>query len=478
MTKDYFQDILPPHGGAASKPLRPIPPKPLHEEPHEHEEVLEDEERFSAEGQTAELPQDTRSIRNITVSSRAARRPPPPGREMHETDHREPRKKKAGRLWVWMLAILLLTVLGLIFLVALRPTTINVMPRSQVVVFDSSMQFTAYPNNASPGSLSYSVERVDIDDSAVVTAQGTAEAQEKAKGKITIYNNYSAEPVRLIATTRFETPDGLVFRITQDVSVPGKKGTVPGELTVAVEADQPGEKYNIGPVDKFTLPGLKGNAAMYAGVYARSTAPMSGGFVGARPVVSESDTNAARAEIRSRLEQKIREAVASKNTSTTIALADLAHITYESLPTLSEGGNSARIRERATAEIPVFPASALAQAVARGVSADAEQSSVFLRNPSTLKATLVMNDEVPILGSTPIVFTLNGNNQIVWNVDLPALTQALAGKDKGAFEAIVSSFPGIEEARARVQPFWKKSFPTDPSVIQVRLEEPKPLDSF
>lgn len=468
MAKDYFQDILPPQGGMGGKPQRPVPPPPP-----AREEEPEDEERFSV-GSPPEPPREARSIRNITVSSRAARRPLGPERDLGGPAM--PPRRKGPRVWMWAIAIVLVTVLALIFLVAMRPSSITVVPRSQVVVFDSSMQFSAYPEGSATGTLSYAVERIDVDDSKVVTAQGSEETREKAKGKITIYNNYSADPVRLIATTRFETPDGLIFRIAEDVSVPGKKGTIPGELTVSVEADQPGDSYNVGPVQKFTLPGLKGNAAMYADVYARSVAPIVGGFIGQRPVVSEADINAGRAEIRTRLEQKIREAVASKTTADTIALADLVQITYESLPTLPEGDTAARIRERATAEIPVFRAGEFAQAVARGVSADAEQGSIFLKNPEALSAMLVIDEEEPTLGSSPIVFTLSGTGQIVWNIDTETLLQALAGRNKDAFEAIVASFPGIDEARARIQPFWKNSFPEDPAEIEVRVNEPKALD--
>lgn len=465
MAKDYFQDILPPQGGGGGR-QRPAPPLP-------HQEELQDEERFSAEA-PVEPARDARSIRNITVSSRAARRPV--GLERDTTP--PPRRKGGSKLWMWGVAFVLILILALILLVAVRPSSITVVPRSQVVVFDSSMQFSAYPNSTTPGELSYTMYIAEFEDSKIVTASGAEEVEEKARGTITIINNYSADPVRLIATTRFETPEGLVFRITEDVSVPGKKGAIPGELSVNVIADETGEKYNVGPVNKFTLPGLKGNAAMYADVYARSTSAMTGGFMGERPVVTQADEEAARSEIRDRLEQKVREAVAEKNTGDSIALLDLAKITYAPLPTFPEGQGSARIRESAKAEIVIFAGADFAQTVAKGVSADAEQSSVFLKNPESLRATLVEGEEPQVPGSTPITFTLSGTGQIVWNVDVSALAEALAGREEGAFEAIVASFPGIDEARARIQPFWKSSFPEDPLTIQVRLEEPVPLDSL
>ena len=52
------------------------------------------------------------------------------------------------------------------------------------------------------------------------------------------------------------------------------------------------------------------------------------------------------------------------------------------------------------------------------------------------------------------------------------LAAALAGKDKEAFQVISKSFPGIEEARARVQPFWSGRFPEDPESIRIKVEDP------
>ena len=38
---------------------------------------------------------------------------------------------------------------------------------------------------------------------------------------------------------------------------------------------------------------------------------------------------------------------------------------------------------------------------------------------------------------------------------------------------IVEGFAGIEEAHARIEPFWKSSFPEDPSAIKIKVKEPE-----
>lgn len=467
MAKDYFQDVLPPSGsGATMKSAPPMPPPPRPAPPPPVGpglDEVDEEEPVDTE------PTPTRSIRNIPVSPRTRRSfadregPPPP---------KPPRRLLPPRLFLWLIAGLSILVLGTLFLVAMRPTSVVVTPRTQQVVFDASAEFVAYPAiDAGLGSLSYTVETTDIEDSAVVKGTGTERVEERTKGTLTVVNNYSTDPVRLIANTRFATPEGLVFRTPIAVVVPGKRGATPGELKVNVVADEAGEKYNVGPVSRFTLPGLQSTPDMFSAMSAYSTEAMTGGFVGERPTAPKENVEAARAEIRSRLETQARSAAAERNTGDTIVLSDLIRITYTSLPNTEEAEGSVRVRESARVEMPVFPAVLFARTAARGVSAEAETSDILVENLSSLTAKSTGTD-TNLLGASPVRFSLEGSAQIVWQVDSADIQQALAGKGEDAFETIIATFPGIEEARARVQPFWKSSFPTDPAAIEVRIEKP------
>src|SRR3989344_2305213 len=447
MAKDYFQDILPPQTPplSARKAREPLEEKA-------DATVAPQSEPESIEGVPAT---NGRSIRNIAVSPR------------------QPRRFLSPRIWMWVTAALAILVLGTILLVALRPTTIYVVPRSHAVVFDSFLQFNAYPaEEASVGSLSYSVETITIEDSAVVPSNGTEYVETKASGAIIVANNYSSEPVRLIPNTRFETPAGLIFRTSAEVSIPGKKDGKPGEVQIEVVADKAGEAYNIGPVSRFTLPGLATTPAMYADVYARSIGSMTGGALGDRPAVTPGTLESARAEIRARLETQARAAADLRTNEETIVLADLMRITYTTQPNTEEAGGNVRIREIARVEIPVLPASVFAHTVSRSVSADAEDGSVMLKGAGALAARFVATDTELVLGAGPFEFTLSGMSQLVWKVDSEALISALSGRNESAFQTIVATFPGIEEARARIQPFWKQVFPVDPKKIRIRIEEP------
>lgn len=451
MADDYFKDILPKSDSSRDTASAGVP-------------------------QHASYSGVERSIRNITVSPRHKQRVG----SSDMRDMREMRGPSSGssssssrlskplgkRMWIWIIAAGSVLVLIIIAIFFFRSTTVTVTPRSHAVVFDSKSNFVAYPiAEAATGTLAYSVSVSDLEDSAVVKSEGKEHAEEKATGTIEVFNEYGTGSVRLIKNTRFVTESGLVFRVPATVVVPGKKGAKPGSVTVTVFADQAGSEYNVGS-SRFTLPGLKTSPDMYAKIYARSSVPMTGGFVGDRPAVAPATLESARAEIRGRLESKARDTVSSLANDTSVVFPDLVKITYTSLPITSEAGGDVRLHEKAHIEVPVFSAESLAQVVALAAGANVGNESVALAGIEKVKAS---SNSTTALGKDTLAFTLNGGAVIVWNVDSGALAQALAGRDNSAFQGVVNGFPGIQEARARIEPFWKGSFPESASDIKIEL---------
>lgn len=458
MIKDYFADIEPSEEKAP--PVQPAAPRQA-------------------------SPGSEKSIRNISVPVRRPTTPSAPPRLGNDIRSERvpvmpPMPDMAGsgtsrfswspRYIMWVAAgFFVLLLIGISIFFFLSDTTITVTPRSHQITFDNSTQFTAYPQDAATeGSATYTVQTVVIEDSASVPATGTEKAQDKASGSITIFNNYSEKAVRLIKNTRFESPTGLVYRIPTSVDVPGKKGATPGQLSVTVFADQPGESYNIGPVERFTLPGLKSTPDMYSGVYARSTESMSGGFVGDKPAVSQQSLDTARAEIRGRLQERVQSEAAKIASDPSFVFPALTRVAFESLPVTADTGGSARVNERATIQVPVFDKARFASAVAQVMSADASESQVTLRPGANF--AVAPASETNELGTAPISYTISGSALLVWDVQAEALAQALAGREQAAFESIVASFSGVDKANAKIAPFWRSSFPKDPKDIKVEVE--------
>lgn len=159
--------------------------------------------------------------------------------------------------------------------------------------------------------------------------------QAKAKGIIRIYNAYSSEPQVLVATTRFLSKEGKLFRLVNKTTVPGAKiqdgKIVPSYVDAEVVADQPGESYNIGPTT-FTIPGFEGTPR-YSKFYAESFSSMTGGYIGTTKVVGQADINQAKSKLIEIASISLNEELNSKLSAGDIVLPDAKHISIASFST-------------------------------------------------------------------------------------------------------------------------------------------------
>lgn len=443
----------------------------MHREAHEREEIAD----TSAESLASE-----KSIRNIDAPERRTRAIRPSVSDFRDPSNfgvqqlpPKPRRPRQPRRWLpWTIAIVLIAILAGLALFVFRKTTITVIPRSHTIVFDETSQFTAYPAaTAATGTLPYTVVSSTLQASQQVQATGTQDVQTKAQGTITVYNDYSTAPVKLIANTRFETPGGLIFRIPDAIVIPGKTGSTPGQVSVTIFADQPGQQYNIGPTSRFTIPGLESTPAMYSNVYAQSSASTTGGFSGQEAAIDPNTLASTQAQLRSQLAQEAEQAASSQSGTSSMILPGLIQISYQDLPETGSATGSAEVAEEAQIQMPVFAIADFTQALAQQIGQDTGGDTLSFVPGQSFAATAA-NEASTTLGTDPLMFSLAGTGTLVWQVDTMALAQALAGHDQSAFDTITASFPGIQQANARIEPFWKTSFPSNPADISIVVEPP------
>lgn len=107
-----------------------------------------------------------------------------------------------------------------------------------------------------------------------------------ATGEVIIYNKTNTDQV-LVKITRLLTPNNVMFRLSDRVTVPAN-----GQVTAAVYADQSGTSSEIGP-SQFTIPGLSEDKQKV--INAESVAKMVGGTkkIG---ILTEEDLRAAEAD--------------------------------------------------------------------------------------------------------------------------------------------------------------------------------------
>lgn len=419
------------------------------------------------------------SIRNVaplatqereTRRARRAERRTLPGADTAAGRHRRRGANGLSKYGMWGAALLVLVVaLSAIGFVFIGKTTISVVPQQEVLNLTPNIVHTAY-REAEEGELAYQLVTHSIEATESIPATGREVVEEKASGKIMVYNNHSEAPQRLIKNTRFEAPSGEIYRVRDSFVVPGQSSDgSPGSIEITVFADRAGEDQNITALGtRFTIPGLKGDPR-FDTFHAELTQPITGGFVGERAIVDESTLAATKTGLQAELRGKVVEGITSQVPESMQLFEGGIFTTFESLPVTYTEDESAAVREVVRITAVAFNKNDLARMLAATTLANPEDGDILIDNPENLTMTIVNKEGVDIVNDSLIQFTLEGRSMLTWQVDTESLKQDLVGKHSGALTTVMSGYPGIKSAQATIRPFWKNEFPTETGGITVEI---------
>ena len=380
------------------------------------------------------------------------------------------RKMSALRFFAWSLVVLVIIFVVMVVIPAVfSGATVKITPRHEVVGVDND--FTALKGNAT-STLGFEIMKLDDSASVTVPASGTEKVEKKASGTITIFNEYSSVAQKLIAKTRFKSPDGLIYRIQEAVSVPGakssSKGLVPGTLDVVVYADAAGAEYNIKPAD-FTIPGFE-SSPKYTKIYAKSKASMVGGIVGLVKIADPKTIADAQTQLRAALTDKVRRQAVVQTPANYMLYTDDSFIKFADVSsnvadTASTSDQTFEVRGSATIYGILFSTHDLARAVATKLISNYNNEDVSISNVDKLKFTIDKTAVSSIDDLDKLSFHLKGQASIEWLFDESDLKQKLSGLRKSEYSQIFAEFPGISRAEVVMSPAWAVSFPRDPKKI-------------
>ncbi|CAN5736043.1 hypothetical protein BH11PAT2_BH11PAT2_10080 [soil metagenome] len=385
--------------------------------------------------------------------------PQPPPRPVSDLPYRA--NNGGRRRFPYGIAIIALIIVagsaGALYAFASAKVTITPTTSTANVSGDFSATFAT-------GDLPYQLINVDKTVTASIPAESTETVNDPAQGTITIYNAQEAKQT-LIKNTRFESPDGLIFRIQDSVTIPGGSVSSPGSVTAPVSADTGGANYNIGATT-FTVPGLKGSAT-FTLVTAKSTTAMTGGFSGTRPSVSQATRDVQNDKSKATLTDSINTEITSKLQSGFVVIPGSTFISYvPQHDTAGKDNNTVDVNLQGTAVAVAFPQAALAKAIAYRVNGSYAGQPISLTNAGALTLT-PDSPATPTAEQGTFAFTLAGPATLVWDVDPSKIAGAVAGKSRDAAYTIISGFPEVSQAVLTVRPFWKTSFPDDPASIKI-----------
>lgn len=161
---------------------------------------------------------------------------------------------------------LTVALLAVIVFLSSKRATIAIVTRPDPIEVNTRVLVNGPESNT---SIAGTVASFVVDFTDTFSPTGNREEPGIAIGKITITNDSTLDQP-LVATTRFLSSDGVLFRL-KNYTVVSKQGSI----EAAVYADKEGAEGNIGP-SKFTIPGL--SESRQTQVYGTSAASMTGGI--------------------------------------------------------------------------------------------------------------------------------------------------------------------------------------------------------
>ena len=326
----------------------------------------------------------------------------------------------------------------------------------------------------SDGVSKVSLRKIEKTEEFSLTHEVTGRSEssgKKASGKLVIYNEFSSSAQTLAATTRLESSNGKIFRITKNIVVPGTTivggSAQPGAIEVDVVADQPGDDYNIEP-DKFTIPGFSGSPK-FNKFYAKSSEAFSGGSLDGNDgeaVVSQKDLDDAKTKAEAALNEKIKESTKSEIQSDEVVLPDMQNITIEkSVSDAKIGDITNSLSYNVSAKFIVFVFSQKdVEKIILNSHQDTENAS---ESVSKIEYGGINVDFEKLTAEMKILAEV----AIIPEIDTEKIKKEILGKDMDQLSDILSKYSYIKNADAHFSPSFMSHVPQFSQRVIVTVDE-------
>jgi len=354
-------------------------------------------------------------------------------------------------------------------------TTLTITIKKETIDFtfplkaDAAVSAVDMENKVIPGQ----VIKLEREVSGDFIATGLSSGATKATGTITIYNNYSKDSQALVARTRFESPDGKIFRISKNIIVPGAKVdaqgkvTSPGTINAEVTADQAGSDYNIAPAT-FTIPGFAGGPK-FSGFYAKSTADFKGGSLGETRAVSKEDIDKAKIELTKKIDTTEEDYINANITKNFTILKNAIDKKVGEMDAPSPGTAIDQFTAtiKVTYNIFVFEENNVSQ-VAESFLKDKIGPD---RKIYTDTKVIAYEEGILDLDKSALNFTVRISEVTGGKINEPELKDQIAGKDQAEIKKILTANDAIESAEIVFWPLWSQSASTNVKSIEIDIKE-------
>lgn len=405
---------------------------------------------------------------------------------------RLPKKKSvpAGRSWrkffpFWKPLVIIVAILVIAMVISyfsFASVQIEIWPQTQTYHLKEKVEISTKQNQVDltakvlPGKI---IQKTQQDFQEFPVKVKTFK-KEQARGVIRVYNDYSSAPQVLIASTRFVSAEGKLFRSEKKVTIPGqaKEGSklTPGFFDVEVAAAEAGSDYNIGP-STFSIPGFNGTPK-YTAFYGKSSSAMTGGFVGEMPDVSQKDLDSAKDNIVASLSKKGKE-VLKKELAADYIFLDQAqsHEVAEAVPVIDKNpkAQTFKFQVKLLSKILVFKMSDLQDFAAKIILSQATQNDFpkdsFWTEKKIVPDILKMNYQLDSIDwqDEKMILNLDFSSQTYLAFDELSLKKSLAGKSLRETQTLLENQDYISRAKIKILPLTTRKIPQNLKKIKIKL---------
>lgn len=376
--------------------------------------------------------------------------------------------------WGWKLVIPVVVVLlgaGTAAAIVLPEAHITVTPKTDPLNVDVPLTLSAKAPgvDAAANVLPAKVIEVTRSGSRQVKATGQSAGGEKARGDITVVNTLSKNQP-LVTKTRFQSPDGRVFRAQSSIVVPAG-----GQTTVAVIADDGGEAGNLPAGTKLTIPGLGGGDS----VSGKVDTPLTGGTSSATSEISKSDVDRAKTEL---AEQVAREGLDEAHGKLAVGYKLDEHVvaatvlSADTAPPVGTPASTFTITGRVRISYFTYQEDELKKMINEDLQKQLPAGTELV-DERTQAFTVTQTSADQIVGAMKIsTFAAAG-------VSKDQVTETIKGKRSAEAATALKAGGKVSDIRIKLSPFWVMHIPKDGRKVHIHFQtgsaaiKPSPVPS-
>jgi len=334
--------------------------------------------------------------------------------------------------------------------------------------------FTATKNTNAP--ISFEIMVFSDEEKKDMTLLDSMDVSIKAKGEVTLYNEYSSKPLKITAGTFIADASGKAYTLDSTVTIPGftlnKTTVIPGQITVRATSFLPGDAYNT-TSNTFTFTSFKKDTVKFKKVYARLKTAFAGGAQGLVYVATDRDKAMLQAYALSTFKNSLVKKVQAQVPKGYILYPNASSFVHTIDSEITSKTPQAKIAIKGTLSAVLLREVDLSRALIGKVlpkASPSEINQIYLDNIELLSFDFVPSGQLISKTLQTVSFKLSGSVHAEWQPKTSEILTGLLGADKDSVSHIFAKDPGVGSAHVTIFPPWQSRIPNEASRIVITTE--------